>query len=63
LNVEWLSALQMVRFTESAAAHNVAGDETVRLIYHRAILKSKSSANCLFALQLEMKRAAHRGRP
>jgi hypothetical protein len=42
--------LHMVRLTRSAAAHNVAGDETLRLIYHGIILKSKYPAEWLFCI-------------
>jgi hypothetical protein len=38
----------MVRFVTSAAAHNVAGGETMRLVYHRANFKSKYPCKCLF---------------
>jgi hypothetical protein len=31
----------MGRFVTGAAAHNVAGDETMRFTYHKAILKCK----------------------
>jgi hypothetical protein len=31
----------MGRFVTVAAAHNVAGDETIRLTYHKAILNCK----------------------
>jgi hypothetical protein len=34
------------------------GGETLRFIYHRAILESKYQTNEYFALQLETKRAA-----
>jgi hypothetical protein len=38
----------MVRFITTAAAHNVAGGETIRLIYHRVISKSKYPSKSLF---------------
>jgi hypothetical protein len=31
----------MGRFIASAATHNAAGDETMRLTYHKAVLKCK----------------------